>query len=141
MSDFDDITVIEYNPCIRKGKYKLKIKKVKKYEAKVQKINLVRSKRGKLIGNSNHDAIISTSKELIDNMIKILMEETIYKWDDDYESLYSHICREKKNEELENKYINIKLKIDAYRYGDDYDNYDDYDDNYYYDDNYKCRFI
>jgi hypothetical protein len=120
----------EYNPCIRKGKHKPVHKKQKKYEAKVQKMNLIRPKRGKLI-STNCDSIINNSAELIDNMIKILKSEDELKWDEDYEALYTHIFRFKKDDDLDKNYTKIKLKIYENECNDKYDDYDDYDHDYY----------
>ena len=126
MSDYDDY---EYNPCIRKGKHKPVYKKQKKYEAKVQKTNLIRPKRGKLIGN-NMDSIVNTKYEMFNNMIKILYAENELDWDNDYEFLYNYTFRFEKNEELEKKYQSIQQKILENKWADAYDDY--YDD--YYDD-------
>jgi len=119
----------EYNPCIRKGKHKPKHKKVKKYEAKVQKTNLIRPKRGKLV-STNCDSNVNNCNTMIKNMIIILKKQNEDDWDDDYDSLYTHIFRFTKDEDLEKNYNSIQESITINKYYDNYD-YDDYDDDYY----------
>ena len=138
-SDQDHYESFEYNPCIRKGKHKPVYKKQKKYEAKVQKTNLIRPKRGKLISN-NADSSVTTNNEMFNNMVKLLNTGNELEWDNDYEFLYNYTFRFEKNEELEKKYQSIQQKIlenkwaDAYDeyYYDDYDDYDYRSSRYYY---------
>jgi hypothetical protein len=128
-----------YNPCIRKGKHKPIYKKQKKYEAKVQKTNLIRPKRVKLISN-NWDSIINNNKGVFDNMVKILMTENEQDWNDEYEFLYIYTFHRIIDDELEEKYTKIKLAIYENEQYDKYnDYYDDYEDEY---ERYRdmCRF-
>jgi hypothetical protein len=134
MSDETTYEAFEYNPCIRKGKHKPKHKKQKKYEAKVQKTNLIRPKRGKLISN-NADSSVTTNTEMFNNMVKLLNTGNELDWDNDYEFLYNYTFRFEKNEELEKKYQSIQTKITQNKFYDDYEDYDyedDYEDDYDY---------
>lgn len=132
-SDQDHYESFEYNPCIRKGKHKPVYKKQKKYEAKVQKTNLIRPKRGKLISN-NMDSSVSTNKEMFNSMLKILDSKKELEWDNDYEFLYNYTFRFEKDEELEKKYQYIQQKILENKWADAYDEYyrDYYEDEYEY---------
>lgn len=115
-----------YNPCIRKGKHKPKHKKQKKYEAKVQKTNLIRPKRGKLV-STNYDSSSNNCEAMIKNMIQILKKGNESEWDDDYESLYTHIFRFTKDDEIEKQYNAIQRTFyDCNWYEPYYDDYDDY---------------
>lgn len=142
-SDPSPYEAFEYNPCIRKGKHKPVYKKQKKYEAKVQKTNLIRPKRGKLISN-NADSSVTTNNEMFNNMVKLLNTGNELEWDNDYEFLYNYTFRFEKNEELEKKYQSIQHKIVENEWAYAYDNYyDEYYDDYYDDYDYRysryCR--
>lgn len=132
----------EYNPCIRKGKHKPKYKKQKKYEAKVQKTNLIRPKRGKSL-STNYDSLFNNCDIMIKNMIKILKKRNEAEWDDDYESLYTHIFRFTKDDEIEKLYNAIQHTIYENNFYDSYDDYDYYSSSNYYDDyddyEYRCQ--
>jgi hypothetical protein len=83
----DDCSV-EYNPCIRKGKHKPKHKKQKKYEAKVQKMNLIRSKNHKII---YADLMVTVpASTLIDELLEILKDTNTELWKDEHEQLYTY---------------------------------------------------
>jgi hypothetical protein len=84
---FDDkYTSFEYTPCIRKGKHKPKHKKKIKYEAKIQKTNLIHPIRHKLV-SENFD-IIYHNKEIPNDLIQILLNKNATKWKDEYEFRY-----------------------------------------------------
>ena len=119
----------EYNPCIRKGKHKIIYKKLKKYEAKVQKMNLIRPKRGKLISNK-YDLITSTNSEMFKNMIKILENTNELEWNEDYDFLFKYTFRFAIDDELEKKYAGIQQNIIENKLYQDYEDYEDYEDYY-----------
>jgi hypothetical protein len=115
----------EYNPCIRKGKHKPIYKKQKKYEAKIQKTNLIQPKRAKLV---NYLDSIINSQLLLNQVVEILKKKSTDEWNDEYEYIYS-IYRLSENEELSNNYKSIQSELEEREY---YDNYDDYDDCQWY---------
>lgn len=112
----------ELNPCIRKGKYKSTYKKHNKYEAKIQRVNLIRSKRDKLLINNWHTNINNNKLFIISNdtnikeMIKILRENDIYKWDNEYEMIYkkyvNNMDNKYFNEDLIMDYMNLKMRLE-----------------------------
>lgn len=125
----------EYNPCIRKGKHKPKYKKQKKYEAKVQKTNLIRTKRHKVIYSDGYVEQNDPSKLKI--LINILQTTDWGSWTDDYEHLYTNIYKLYEDETFKAQYN--KIQEELY-----YSNYDDYYDDYYDDmDSYHsfCRWV
>ena len=98
----------EYNPCIRKGKYRHTYKKPKKYEPKAHKWNLNQSRRHKII-ESEIDAFHDT-KDSLTELIEILNTENVLKWNSNYEQVYKEYNLEE-IEELKNGYLTIQYKI------------------------------
>lgn len=123
--------LVEYNPCIRKGKHKPKHKKQKKYEAKVQKTNLIRTKCHKIF-SENYDTIYN-NKELYNDLITILKGKKTEEWNDDYEFLYSQVFHLENDKELQECYLDIQRCIQETKM---YEEYYDYDDDYEF--RYKC---
>jgi hypothetical protein len=122
-----------YNPCIRKGKHKPKHKKQKKYEAKVQKTNLIRPKRLKIISENCYTNY--NNKELYNDLITILKGKKTKEWNDDYEFLYSQVFYLENDKELQECYLDIQRYIEETKLYEEYYDYDDYDD---YDFRYQC---
>ena len=90
MSDYetnDSYSNAVYNPCIRKGKRKTKYVKLKKYIAKVQKMNLIRSKTYKAFSNNLSIPVHDETK--FKALLEILKTKNIYEWNTDYEYLYT----------------------------------------------------
>ena len=83
----DPYSDTEYNPCIRKGKRKTKYVKLKKYEAKAQKMNLIRSKTYKVINDNLSTPVHDETK--FKALLEILKTKNIYEWNTDYEYLYT----------------------------------------------------
>lgn len=128
----DKYSRFEYNPCIRKGKHKPKHKKQKKYESKIQKTNLIRPTRHKLV-SENFD-IIYHNNEIPNDLIKILLNKNATKWNDEYDFLYNHIFHLEDNKELEQYYLDIQRYIHE-EYEKSYDEYDEYEE---YEFRYQC---
>lgn len=116
--------LFEYNPCIRKGKHKPKFKKQKKYLAKIQKINLIRPKRAKII-NNNYDSHIFSQYQ-VNKIINILQKAIWEEWDSNYEFIYN-LYKLSEDTELANNYNTIQEKLYEYNY-DEEDYYDDYNE-------------
>lgn len=122
MAPLDDTTIyclsFEYNPCIRKGKYKPVYKKQKKYEAKSQKMNLICSQRHKLIDETRID-----SKSMYNEVINILNKGLYSEWNDNYYYLYTQVYHLDNDKELAKKYQKILIDIqdiELYKLYDDY---------------------
>jgi hypothetical protein len=125
-SDNDPHSHVEYNPCIRKGKHKPKHKKQKKYEAKVQKMNLIRSKNHKVIYND--PAVFIYNESTLKSLLEILKTKNTYDWNDDYEYQYTSIYKLGDIKEYAEQYEALQLALDYENLQDDYDNnYDDDD--------------
>jgi hypothetical protein len=116
----------EYNPCIRKGKHKPVHKKVKKYEAKVQKMNLIRTKRHKVIYSDGYVEQNDQSKLKI--LLNILQTTDWGSWNDDYEYLYRNVYKLYEDETYQAQYEKVQqeLHYDDYDYDDDMDSYYSY---------------
>ena len=116
----------KYNPCIRKGKRKAKyVKKLKKYEAKAQKMNLIRSKNHKVI-DSDFNAIVYTEHTL-NELLEILKTSDIYNWNDDYEYLYEKVYYLNRIDKYKTQYEIIQHSIELEKY----DKYEDDQYEYY----------
>lgn len=113
-SNNDPHSHAEYNPCIRKGKHKPKHKKQKKYEAKVQKMNLIRSKNHKIIDNDSI-AIVYT-KYALDELIGILKTVDINNWNDDYENLYTNVYHLDQIDKYKRQYDALQRAIEEEKY-------------------------
>lgn len=111
-SDTNPYDSVEYNPCIRKGKHKPKHKKQKKYEAKIQKINLNQPKRHKLANNCD---TVYNSKELFNELVSILKHGKVLEWNDDYDLLYTQVFKLNNDKELEENYNNIQRQLEEIR--------------------------
>jgi hypothetical protein len=108
----------EYIPCIRKGKNKPRYVKLKKYEAKAQKMNLIRSK--------NYKVIYDDSKTTVDIRFKTLLEHLKTRntrdWNSDYEYLYTNVYKLYNIEEYAKQYKALQTIIKEERqqnYNDD----------------------
>jgi len=101
----------EYNPCIRKGKRKAKyVKKLKKYEPKAQKMNLIRSKTYKVINDNLSTPVHDETK--FKALLEILKTKNIYKWNTDYEYLYTTSYKLCDIEEYVKQYEALKTAIE-----------------------------
>lgn len=89
--DMNDECSFEYNPCIRKGKHKIVHKKQKKYEAKVQKMNLIRTKRHKAIYNDG--VLILLDSSALNDLITILKDNDTSRWNETHEHLYTNVYK------------------------------------------------
>lgn len=118
MAELDAYLDIEYNTCIRKGKHKPKHIKHKRYEAKVQKINLIRSKRHKFVYD-NYDARI-TNQKLFDELIQVLGTKDASKWNDEYETLSIYVFKLETNTEYVRLYNDMQNKIEEDYYDEDW---------------------
>jgi hypothetical protein len=105
---------IEYNPCIRKGKHKPKHKKQKKYEAKLQKMNLIRSKNYKVIDNDS--TTIVYAEHTLNTMLEVLKTIDIYNWTDDYENLYKNVYCLNEIDKYQSQYIALQRAIEENEY-------------------------
>lgn len=114
MSDYDPYEDVEYNPCIRKGKHKPKHKKQKKHEAKVQKMNLIRSKNYKVIDNDS--TTIVYAEHTLNTMLEVLKTMDIYNWTDDYENLYNNIYCLNEIDKYECQYDALQQAIEDEKY-------------------------
>ena len=99
----------EYNPCIRKGKNKPKHKKQKKYEAKVQKMNLIRPKTDKILSN-DINAIVNT-KVILNELLELLKTKDTERWNDSHTYLYENIYHLNKIELYTNQYNSLQAAI------------------------------
>jgi hypothetical protein len=114
----DSRSDIEYNPCIRKGKSKPKyVKKLKKYEAKEQKMNLIRSKTYKVINDNLSTAVHDETK--FKALLEILKTKNIYKWNTDFEYLYTTSYKLCDIEEYANQYEALQTAINDDNYSSD----------------------
>lgn len=109
----DKYSAFEYNPCIRKGKHKSQHKIQKKYKAKVQKTNLIRPKRYKIV--SEICDTVYNNKELFNELLIILKDKNIKKWNDDCELLYNQVFRLENDVELQKYYLDIQTDIEKER--------------------------
>ena len=119
-SDNEPHSHVEWNPCIRKGKNKPKYTKQKKYDAKIQKMNLIRSKNHKVI-DSDFNAIVYTEHTL-NELLEILKTSDIYNWNDDYEYLYEKVYYLNRIDKYKTQYeiIQHSIKLEKYdKYEDD----------------------
>jgi hypothetical protein len=114
MSDCDPHEHIEWNPCIRKGKHKPKHKKQKNYEAKVQKMNLIRSKNYKAV-ESDSTTVVYTEHTL-NEMLEVLKTMDIYNWTDDYENLYKNVYCLNEIDKYQSQYIALQIAIEENEY-------------------------
>jgi hypothetical protein len=117
-SDDEPHSHIEWNPCIRKGKHKPKHKKQKKYEAKIQKMNLIRSKNHKVI-DSDFSAIVYSEHMLLE-LLKILKTSDIYNWNADYEYLYEKVYCLDRIDKYKTQYDKLQQVIEQEQY-DEYE--------------------
>lgn len=135
MPELDDITVyclsFEYNPCIRKGKHKPVYKKQKKYEAKVQRMNLIRPKRGKIINNNLYE-IYTSNKDIYKELIDILKSGKHTQWNEDYYYLYKCVFHLDNDKELVEKYNKILCDIEQDKIDEFYEEYEEYEDYRWY---------
>ncbi len=127
-SDTNSYDSVEYNPCIRKGKHKPKHKKQKNYQAKIQKINLIRPKRHKLVDNCD---TIYNSKELFNELVSILKRGKVLEWNDDYDLLYTQVFKLKDDKEFEDNYNNIQRQLEEIRQEELEDMYEEAEMRYY----------
>ena len=101
----------KYNPCIRKGKRKAKyVKKLKKYEAKAQKMNLIRSKTYKVINDNLSTPVHDETK--FKALLEILKTKNIYEWNTDFEYLYTTSYNLCDIEEYVKQYEALKTAIE-----------------------------
>jgi hypothetical protein len=101
----------KYNPCIRKGKRKAKyVKKLKKYEAKAQKMNLIRSKTYKVINDNLSTPVHDETK--FKALLEILKTKNIYEWNTDFEYLYTTSYKLCDIEEYVKQYEALKTAIE-----------------------------
>ena len=96
---------IEYNPCVRKGKKKIHHKKAKKYIAKSQRFNLIKTKQHKL--SINTESIQSFNELDYENLIEILKSCDISQWSYKYEVMYNELFKEKNINTYDNYYQNM----------------------------------
>ena len=110
----------KYNPCIRKGKRKPKyVKKLKKYEAKAQKMNLIRSKTFKVINDNLSTPVHDETK--FKALLEILKTKNIYKWNTDFEYLYTTSYKLCDIEEYVKQYEALQTAINDDNYSSDSD--------------------
>jgi hypothetical protein len=109
----------EFYPCIRKGKCKTKYVKLKKYEAKAQKMNLIRSKTFKVINDNLSTAVHDETK--FKALLEILKTKNIYKWNTDFEYLYTTSYKLCDIEEYVKQYEALQTAINDDNYSSDSD--------------------
>jgi len=109
----------EYNPFIRKGKRKAKYVKLKKYEAKAQKMNLIRSKTFKVINDNLSTAVHDETK--FKALLEILKTKNIYEWNTDFEYLYTTSYKLCDIEEYVKQYEALQTAINDDNYSSDSD--------------------
>jgi len=107
----------EFYPCIRKGKCKTKYVKLKKYEAKAQKMNLIRSKTFKVINDNLSTPVHDETK--FKALIEILKTKNIYEWNTDFEYLYTTSYKLCDIEEYVKQYEALKTAIEDDNYSSD----------------------
>jgi hypothetical protein len=107
------------NTHSRKGKHKPKNKRQRKYVAKSQKMNLIRSKNHKVIYNS--DAFPLLYGQTMYNELLDILETTNFKdWNDDHEYLYE-LCKLGENQKYAKQYEDLLYAMPSeYDDGDNY---------------------